>query len=594
LPNFIGKHFSTSKGTSPNCIDVSMVINETEVFRNNNIEINYIITNNGSRTLSSIKIELEFFNYINIIDINTSGGVRSQVGGKYHINENNFNPGESKNISFIASVNSNAPVGESTIHKPNSFKITYPDGRNIGSQKFSKLEIKNNRPNITSAYIDLVPIGEPIEADSINLIYNNKLYLKNRSIGFNLICDGYDIETPINELKYEWTIKNYTLPLVDNPNHTLDMVNYFPPAEYQTYNLFKVRVMDGDINYSKEVHPKFRGTNGEIIEIDSLIINDDEYYRKNISNLVKIILLLAIIYIFVRWLLDRILVLRRVLNRIRSTMKYIKSTFISKCNNIADSIENTRIRKLLKLLFKLKLLFYLIFNLIFNLMPVIIVYLFIEFYRFLYESKTFYVPDYPLISYLGITGPIAFRSLPFFQFYIYFIVFIFIIYFTERSFDKSTNFSLYQYNSIGMAGIAWFSITLLSDLIQLNPDHLHWYYSTSAQVFATILAIVAMWGASINKGLMGSKTSANRVILQFSYLYGLIVVISLVGLSIGTSANFNLDYVDISIDSDSIKILLPIIILQISLLLITPALLCLIELIKIILKDNNWEVNNQK
>jgi hypothetical protein len=145
-----------------------------------------------------------------------------------------------------------------------------------------------------------------------------------------------------------------------------------------------------------------------------------------------------------------------------------------------------------------------------------------------------------------------------------------------------------------MAGIAWFSITLLSDLIQLNPDHLHWYYSTSAQVFATILAIVAMWGASINKGLMGSKTSANRVILQFSYLYGLIVVISLVGLSIGTSANFNLDYVDISIDSDSIKILLPIIILQISLLLITPALLCLIELIKIILKDNNWEVNNQK
>ncbi|MDF0591632.1 COG1361 family protein [Candidatus Methanocrinis natronophilus] len=582
LPDFIEKHFVTSRGTPPDCIDVSMVINKTEVFRSDNIEIEYIITNNGPKTLSSIEIELELLHYFNIIK--TSNNVDMQRDGKLSIREGPFHRKESKNISFIASVDSNAPVGESTVHKPNSFEITYPDGRNTGSQKFSRLEIKNNPPNITSAYIDIVLIDETIETDLINLLYNNTLYMLNGSVVFNLICNGYDTETPINELKYIWIINNHTLT-VDSPNHKLDMANYFPPGNYQSDNLFKVRVMDSDRLYSPEFHPKFRGTNGEIIKIDYLSINDYEYYRKNISNLIKIIFFIFAIYFFPRFFYSK-----------------FKLAFISKCNNIADSIDNTLIRKLLKS-FRSLLVNISNINSPLNLGAIIILIGLIGLiiiYIFLYVNVNFYVIDFyvidydhPLINFFRVTGPIDFRSLSFFQFYVYLIVFILIVYFTERRFDKSTSFSLYHVNSFGMAVTAWFSVTLLSDLIQLNPDHLHWYYSTSAQVFATILAIVAMWGASINKGLMGYKTSANLVILPFTLLYCLIVFISLVGLSIGTSANFSLYKVDISFDSDSIIILLPIAILQISLLLITPAISCLYELVDIILKENNQKINNQ-
>ena len=190
--------------------------------------------------------------------------------------------------------------------------------------------------------------------------------------------------------------------------------------------------------------------------------------------------------------------------------------------------------------------------------------------------------------------PFYLTSLAWFEIIIYMIVFIFIILFTHNCFsqhevekDKFTA-TLWIVNLIGMT-ILLVSMTLIIPLIEptLNiVEHLQWYYSTMAQVFASILAIVAVFYTALpNKNIISINLKEEKVeynhpliLRRFIIIYGVILGLVLLGLSSGVYIEFP-TYIKFS--TSDLPNIFSIILFETTLLMIPPAISSLYTLIRI-------------
>jgi len=232
-------------------------------------------------------------------------------------------------------------------------------------------------------------------------------------------------------------------------------------------------------------------------------------------------------------------------------------------------------------------------------------------------SVTFVYIFLILYSYRHIEYVFYFRSLNLFEIYIYLLVFITIVYFTESCFgphdqsdsQKLTTITskLWIINSIFMLIIL---ISLDSILVKIDPNHIqNWMisvYSEIGEIFATILAIVAALYTTIPKNiLVGLKSmfvmnpeksisklpkfdfhrySINKILNFFIILYSAIVALSIWGFSAGPAVEFSLI---LNFNWNNIFNLISIAVFYITLLLVPPAISCLYELLRSTLHTGN-------
>lgn len=190
--------------------------------------------------------------------------------------------------------------------------------------------------------------------------------------------------------------------------------------------------------------------------------------------------------------------------------------------------------------------------------------------------------------------PIYLSSIENLEINIYFFVFIFIVLFIQNCFLQYENeknkitVALWFINSIGMA-ILLFSLAFIIPFIEPSlkiEEHLQWYYSTMAQVFASILAIVAVFYTALpNKNIITINVRKKAIdykhpaiLHQFIIINGGILFLVFLGLSSGVHITFQ-PFLEFS--SYNLLNIFSIALFEVTLLMIPPAISCLYALIRI-------------
>lgn len=176
--------------------------------------------------------------------------------------------------------------------------------------------------------------------------------------------------------------------------------------------------------------------------------------------------------------------------------------------------------------------------------------------------------------------PIFFRYLYFWEIIVYLAVFSGVLYMNNCCFSKPSGYislRLWYLNSISMA-VALLSLGLLVPQIDYannsNYEHLRFYYTAMTQVFATIIAVVVAFSPTLHK-----VPIEKEIIEIFVKLYAIIVLFSFLGLSSLTSMNF-IPIIDDLSNINNFYNFISISVFEITLLLIPPAIISLIELLK--------------
>ena len=217
------------------------------------------------------------------------------------------------------------------------------------------------------------------------------------------------------------------------------------------------------------------------------------------------------------------------------------------------------------------------------------------------------------------------QSLSLFQIYIYLIVFVVVIYFTEACFGheptprpKRANMGplsklassiklvtvskLWIINSIFMLVLLLSLDAIILRINQLsNPqDWLQNYYGEMGEIFATILAIIAAFYTAIPKNIISARGKRwgigedkkpyrymhTKILQYFLVLYGVIVALSIWGFAVGLTAEFPA-LVDLNMKTLDLFNLVSIAVFETTLLLVPPAISCLYELLRSMLFTGN-------
>jgi len=218
------------------------------------------------------------------------------------------------------------------------------------------------------------------------------------------------------------------------------------------------------------------------------------------------------------------------------------------------------------------------------------------------------------------------KSLNLFEIYIYLIVFVVIVYFTEVCFgweeppklmNNGTTFLeslIKSFNLITITSKLWIINSVLMLIVLLSFDSIvlransidtqNWlinYYGEIGEIFATILAIIAAFYTAIPKNVVSIKRMRygekkktysylhTKILQYFLVLYSVIVVLSIWGFSVGIIADFP-PMVDLN--KTNFFNLISIGVFETTLLLVPPAISCLYELLRSMLFTGSIKLNS--
>jgi len=217
---------------------------------------------------------------------------------------------------------------------------------------------------------------------------------------------------------------------------------------------------------------------------------------------------------------------------------------------------------------------------------------------------------YPLFKYDELM--VYPKSLSLFEFWVYLVVFILIVYFTEACFGQKETVS-----SKRLATVSWLwlvnSVFMLVILLSLDAlilrasqlDTQEWlqnYYGEMGEIFATILAIIAAFYTAIPKNILSFRRNGfrqeqshfhyrhTRILHYFLGLYGVIVALSIYGFSVGLTAEFP---PLVELNPANLFNLASIFVFETTLLLVPPAITCLYELLRSMLFTGNIKLNSK-
>lgn len=432
--------------------------------------------------------------------------------------------GETQSSLFPIQISKKASLNNPRyIMENNSLEIDQPRNYRIvpNNPKPCQIYILNNKPNITSASVTI--LSQCIPANKTLYLLENS---KNISTSFSI--NAMDVED--EDLKVIWTYGNNKIISSETiKNDTITL----PEGEI-TY--FTVRADDGN-NYSDPYLPKIL-YNGN--DYEKIIIPTQRFYQN----------VVVILVVFTLFILSILKLTEKILPRAKKLL--IKLVFFEKLIISIDGFS----KKLLAVYPEKDNL--------------IILVLWLSILSFIYYILLFYIRILSISAqpFTPLGYPIAFNYLYFFELYIFLFVFICISYFNKCCFKISGEYiisKLWLINLVFMVSLL-FSLGIL--IPQIDPvkftEHLHTFYTTVIQAFATIIAIVAAMSP-------GKSMHNKNVIKNFIMLYTIIIVISFSGLISFASISFNPVITNI-VD------LLSISIFEITLLLIPPALISLHEL----------------
>ncbi|MGC9515424.1 PEGA domain-containing protein [Methanocrinis sp.] len=220
------------------------------------------------------------------------------------------------------------------------------------------------------------------------------------------------------------------------------------------------------------------------------------------------------------------------------------------------------------------------------------------------------------------------ESLSLFEIYVYLVVFFVVVYFTEACFgqeltssSKRTRTGLLSNisNSIKLVTVSklWIinSIFMLVVLLSLDAvilkinsldafDTQSWlanYYGKMAEIFATILAIIAAFYTAIPRNVISARRGRDgkedkyhyvhtKILQYFLVLYGVIVALSIWGFSAGITVDFP---PLVELNWENFFNLVSIGVFETTLLLVPPAIICLYELLRSILFTGNVKLKSK-
>lgn len=526
-------------------------INSSEQSRNKSIELKFKLFNeNKHREIPDVIVFGKINENFEVVGVSSHCEEMSWDQGHFEV-KCSLGPGEGREYISQLRIKKDAELNyskiinrseiSSGIYEQRYNKYLYEDGVNIAFNDGDiRLEIKkdeskcrdgiyilNNIPRIMSASATII--------SDLHLQHNNGSFLYKyrdnpRSIQVWLNVSGLDEED--ETLNYTWTIN--PIGIIYQTNNNSYLINMTPLNGSVKY-LFSVYATDNDscrsnsrsakILYNNITCDKFEVISGEI----------EENIKVKFISIVFLIFVLSLIFKF-----------------------YPNETPLM--DRWLDNTNKFRYSVLL--------------------VPIIIYILSI------YVASKNYFWDQELPYYL--------TSLAWFEIIMFMIVFICVILFTHNCFsaheikyDRITAM-LWLINLVGMTTLL-VSLTLIIPFIEPNliiEEHLQWFYSTMAQVFASILAIVAVFYTALpNKNIISINLKEKRIeynhpliLRRFITIYGLILGFVLLGLSSGVHMEFP-TYIEVSYSN--LTNIYSIILFEITLLMIPPAISSLYTLIRI-------------
>jgi hypothetical protein len=558
-----------------------LLIEKEQYYRNDNLTLKFILINKESHDINKIELSAELNDgFLNLTDQSDNRSLYLHCP-RLPANSNKIFP-------FKIRISRKAKPGSSKmILVPGSLKIDFKEKYSApeidGIQK--PILITNRIPMITSSRVNILSPCVPSDRE-LFVLENNKI------IKFSLFVRANDDDG--DRITYRWIIpetgKVMEETKEDSDNLTLNLTNSIIGKNIS----FMVSANDG-MDYSEN--------NSSILsyegyQYDNIIVPGNDYYR---SVGVILIILISIILILYNIILNRCQVagwlkkyhnyiytkrIKKVVSlksKIKSILSSLSGLLISVLNlnpvvgwlkKYYNDIYTERLKKVVSLNSKIESihrslsgLVNILLNLIkFPIAPLSI----IVSYYYLYRVGFLKIQDMSVSKFLNIGFPILFNSTYFLEITIFLIVFYCIACINQNSFSPKCNDipgRLWLYNSIFMA-ILLLSLCVIIPQIDDSkmPDHLHYYYSSMTQVFATIIAIVA--ATSLN-----AKSFNHDGIKRFMVLNVSIVLLSFLGLS---AFVYNAKFSPI-LESLDILNWAPILVFETTLLMIPAAIFSLYE-----------------
>lgn len=428
-----------------------------------------------------------------------------------------LNPGENKTFTWFLRVSKDAPLGYINVASNYSLRIKFNEQWTAPAPaKSTNVYVRNNIPTINNSKVIILSTCIPA---------NGILYLveKDKTIRANFSVDATDVED--EALNFAWACNGkYIFTSMKNEEY------YYVNNLTEGHKLyFEVVAKDSNENLSKPDSPFL--VYGSKRYNDIIIPNIQYYDSMAIILIIFLLMFLFITGIFKPKLIDCIYKLSYK-NRSYAFLIDIFGKPITK--RARFGIYLTTLTILYIILFKVGCS----------------------------DNSIF-------IDSLGY--PIFFNSLQFFEIFIFIIVFLSISYFNSCCYPSSSEIPtrLWWFNSITMATFV-FSLAIIIPRITDPMTHLHYYYSSMAQAFATITAIIiSFYALAISRNNEESNSRVEDHVLYLIYLNVLIVALSFWGLSTFVVIDF---YPIIDLKYPNIFNLISISVFEATLLLIAPAI----------------------
>ena len=514
---------SGSGGTPPADIEINISANVSDVYRGEAIQITYCIKCTDIEKATDIKgiINIpEYFIDMNVIS-EPHSFKRVSTNNPYLIKfkDGSLHKNECVYYIYEAYVLEDAPIGEHPLNDTideNDWDWEIHKGK-LTINDNPNLYIKNNIPKIMSSNVTI--ISEPLNhLDGNTLLFNFKGDYKPIKVRFDVVAEDKDDQN----LTYTWIVEqiNRTYKF-DNASQTKELDN----LSSGIYS-FKVKVNDTNLSESGVVNATIQYRNMDYRSFTITAVNFNTTFIV-LTNILAFIVV-AILVKFKPWLSNILLNTRIIICAIGAGWTL--------------------------------------------------------YFAMYYLSNGIFLGRNNLFAYT--------TSLSFFEILIYMTVFVVIAHFTEICFShvELLTSRLWIVNSISMAIFLLF-LAIMVPLVEphLGPftnieGHLQWYYSSMAQVFASILAIVAVFSTALpNKNIVSIDDRKKEVeypqpkILKcFIILYGLLLLLSFLGLSSGVHVEF---HPFIYLNLMTLPNLISISLFELTLLLIPSAVSCLYALI---------------
>ena len=542
---------------------MNISVNNTEPRRGEIIQITYNITcRNASRvagrkaSASNIEIYTRVPAYLKLINVTQSDKYRCEYkNDELNIYSKKLEEGESICTSYEAEVSCSAELSNYSLKNNIVYKTMWGDKmRYLTIENNPNIKIDNNKPEIDFAEIVVVSPCIWVKSREMQNILSPRDHDDPIKVKFKVSANDKEDGT---NLTYKWQISDSARDGNTKPEYTKTLgPSSEPEMEYVLEDIstnksyyFHLIVTDRDsgINESDVNVSYYYDESRNPIILNHIEVPPREQYQYTAFFLIPFLIIILIIYMYI----------------LQSGKLHV--WLIKLWNKLCHKIN---------------------YDLL-SLLPILII--IILSYIILYRIEIYSLPYSHSEEFT-----IYFRSFAFFIVFIYAFIFTLFIYFLEICFGgiaEADKNRLHIFNSAFMIIIM---LVLVMIIPEMDPDlldgHLHSYYTQMAGTFGAILAIVmAIYKEGpkniINVSAMGDPKIEDKdkmypyqaTIHRFVLLYGLIIILSLLGLSAGTSARLDpIIFLDYNLFS--------LFVLATTLMLIPPAITSLYELLRLILR----------